>query len=62
MTPEWVSVTDYARIFSVSRPTVYKWIEGGLLVTYRVEQVLRIKNQPPVLVKAKPRTRTKAQD
>lgn len=44
----WVSITHYAQIHDVTRPTVYKWLECGLLEFYRVNGVVRIKNQPPV--------------
>lgn len=44
---EWVSISAYARIHQIDRVTVYKWIQAGLLVYYRVGAVVRIKNQPP---------------
>ena len=45
--PEWLSVSDYARVHSVSRPTVYKWIDANLVDVYRVERILRVRNVPP---------------
>lgn len=47
MTPEWVSITAYALQFSVTRKTVYKWLEAGLLDTFRVGRCIRVLNQPP---------------
>lgn len=43
----WVSISAYARIYSVTRVTVYKWIDADLLQWYRVGAVVRIKNLPP---------------
>jgi predicted site-specific integrase-resolvase len=43
----WVTITRYADIHGVSRPTVYKWLDAGLLVVYRVDGVVRVLNQPP---------------
>jgi hypothetical protein len=43
----WVSITRYAEIHAVSRPTVYKWLDAGLLSTYRVDGVVRVRNIPP---------------
>lgn len=45
--PEWVSISRYAVLFGVNRRTVYKWLEGGLLVCWRVGRVVRIRKQPP---------------
>lgn len=45
---EWVSITAYAKAYSLSRPTVYKWIDGQLLTTCRVGKLIRIRNQPPI--------------
>jgi excisionase family DNA binding protein len=46
----WVSITQYAEIHSVSRPTVYKWLDAGLLESYRVGGVIRIRTSPPAAV------------
>jgi hypothetical protein len=43
-----VSITRYADIYGVSRPTVYKWLDAGLLIVYRVDGVVRVMNQPPL--------------
>jgi hypothetical protein len=43
----WVTITRYADIHGVSRPTVYKWMDAGLLIMYRVDGVVRVLNQPP---------------
>jgi excisionase family DNA binding protein len=43
----WLCVTDYACVYNVDRSTVYKWLDAGLLETYRVGRVVRIKNKPP---------------
>lgn len=43
----WVSITTYARIHGVSRPTVYKWLDADLLEYFREGGVVRIKNLPP---------------
>ena len=45
---KWVSVTRYATIYGVSRTTVYKWLDAGLLESYRVSATLRIRNMPPI--------------
>jgi hypothetical protein len=44
---DWLSVTDYAARFGVDRSTVYKWLGEDLLETYRMDNILRIKNLPP---------------
>lgn len=50
-TDQWLCITDYAHTYGVSRPTVYKWMDAGVLVEgvhyYRVESVVRIYNRPP---------------
>ena len=43
----WLSVTAYAHAYGVDRSTVYKWLHSGLLTTYRVDHLIRIKRQPP---------------
>jgi predicted site-specific integrase-resolvase len=47
VTPEWLSLTAYARVYGVDRATVYKWLDAGLLETYTVLGLRRIKHQPP---------------
>ncbi len=44
---EWLSVTEYAQVYGVDRSTVYKWIANGVLVTYKVDKLRRIRNLPP---------------
>lgn len=44
---DWLSVSSYARAYSVARHTVYKWLEAGLLEAFQVGAVVRIKNCPP---------------
>ena len=44
----WVSVSDYAWLYGVDRATVYKWLSvDGILDTYRVGSLRRIRNVPP---------------
>lgn len=45
--PEWVSVTDYAIIYGLSRSKVYLLLAEGLLRTYAVGELRRIRNAPP---------------
>jgi uncharacterized protein YggL (DUF469 family) len=49
---EWLSIAAYGRCYSADRKTVRKWLEGGLLITFRVGRVIRIKNQPPIVQKS----------
>ncbi len=44
---EWVSISQYARIYGIGRPTVYKWLRGGVLEHYKVDWCVRIRNLPP---------------
>jgi hypothetical protein len=44
---EWLSITLYAQRYSTNRKTVYKWLEAGLLETFRVGRCIRVLNQPP---------------
>lgn len=44
---DWVSIKEYAAIYGVHRNTVSKWIDHGLVVTYRTIRTVRIKRQPP---------------
>lgn len=43
----WLCITDYAVAYGVTRPTVYKWLDAGILETYKVQRVIRIRNIPP---------------
>jgi len=43
----WVTITRYAVLYGVTRPTVYKWLECGLLEYYQAGAVVRVKNQLP---------------
>lgn len=43
----WISISRYAQLYGVSRPTVYKWLKAGLLETWKVRKVLRVLNQRP---------------
>jgi excisionase family DNA binding protein len=51
---EWLSVKEYAAIYRVTRPTVYKWLSCGLLTTFRVGRVVRVKNAPPEPSRSQP--------
>lgn len=44
---EWVTVKRYALVYGVDRKTVYKWLRSGILETYRVGTLRRIRNRPP---------------
>lgn len=52
--PVWVSIKDYAAIYGVHRKTVHKWLDAGLLDTYRVGRCIRVKHQLPLLTKTVP--------
>lgn len=43
----WLSITAYAEKYAVSRRTVYKWIDCGLVDAFKVERVIRLKDFPP---------------
>jgi excisionase family DNA binding protein len=43
----WISISQYARLYGVSRPTVYKWLKAGLLETWKVGQCVRVLNRRP---------------
>lgn len=43
----WISISRYAQLYGVSRPTVYKWLRAGLLETWKVRRCVRIRNQKP---------------
>lgn len=45
--PGWLTIKAYARFYAVDRGTVYKWLRSGLLTTFRVGRVVRVKHQPP---------------
>ena len=45
---DWLTVAQYADAYAVSRPTVYKWLEAGLLTFFHVHRTIRIKHAPPV--------------
>lgn len=47
----WITVTAYAQAYGVCRHTVYKWIREGLLDTYQVGKVRRLKKMPPRTIK-----------
>ncbi len=52
---EWLSLSEYAETYGVTRPTVYKWMDAGILIDredyYRVTlngiSVIRIYNRLP---------------
>lgn len=56
MSPDtlWVSISAYARIYGIDRSTVYKWLDSGLLTTYRVGKCIRVKHQPPLAARSGP--------
>lgn len=43
----WLSVSAYARKYCISRHTIYKWMDGGAVTFYRVDRLVRIKDEPP---------------
>lgn len=45
----WLSISAYARYYGVSRHTVWKWLQGGLLELYRVGRCVRVRHQPPTV-------------
>lgn len=44
----WVSVSRYCELYDVERKTVYKFLESGLLPSWQVGRVLRVRNMPPM--------------
>jgi hypothetical protein len=44
----WVSVTRYCELYDVNRKTVYKYLDAGLLQSWRVGRVLRVAHRPPL--------------
>lgn len=51
----WINISRYARAYGVDRKTVYKWLAAGLLESWRVGMVVRIKHQPPTERRETPR-------
>ena len=51
----WVSISEYARLYGLTRNTVYKLLENQSLETYRVLKVVRIRNTRPDQHHAEPR-------
>lgn len=45
--PGWLTIKAYCRHYAIDRGTVYKWLRAGLLTTYRVGRLVRIKHEPP---------------
>lgn len=45
---DWLTISQYADAYAVSRPTVYKWLEAGLLTFFQVHRTIRVRNIPPV--------------
>lgn len=43
----WISISQYARLYGVSRPTVYKWLKAGLLETWKAGRCVRVLNRKP---------------
>lgn len=58
--PEWVSISAYAIIHGVHRKTVHKWLDSGLLETFRVGRCIRIRCLTPEVVKSHSLRNTKA--
>lgn len=46
-TPPWVSVPVYAQHYNADEKTVHKWLEAGLLESFRVGRFIRVRDQPP---------------
>jgi hypothetical protein len=44
---EWINISDYAKRYGVARGTVYDWLHEGLLWTYEVGTITRVRNLPP---------------
>lgn len=45
--PGWLTIKAYCYHYSITRWTLGKWLEAGLLTTYRVGRTVRIKHEPP---------------
>lgn len=43
----WVSISEYARLYGLTRNTVYKLLDNHSLETYRVLKIVRIRNVAP---------------
>ncbi len=43
----WVSIALYAEHQAADPKTVHKWLEAGLLESYRVGRFIRVRDQPP---------------
>ena len=44
---EWISISDYARKYGITRHTVYKFIGAGVVRFYKVGSLTRIYDAPP---------------
>lgn len=44
----WLSIRAYGRKYAVHRNTVRKWLDAGLLMSYRLDGVLRVQDALPV--------------
>lgn len=49
---EWLTISGYAKKYNANRRTVYKWIAAGLLTTFKVGYVVRVKDLPPEALRA----------
>lgn len=45
--PDWVSITEFAQRYGVTRGKVYEWLAAKILWTYQVGTLTRIRNLPP---------------
>lgn len=45
--PAWISITLYSQKHGVDRKTVHKWLAAGLVESYRVQRLIRVKDAPP---------------
>lgn len=43
----WVSISEYARNYGLSRSMIYTLIENGKLENYRIDNVVRVRNVRP---------------
>lgn len=44
---EWVTISAFAQKHGTDRRTVYKWLAGGLLESYTIGAVTRVRDLPP---------------
>lgn len=51
---EWISTVAYGKRYGIDSRTVRKWMDAGLLRTYRVDKTIRVLNKPPSEQGAKP--------